>query len=75
MKIVKMFAREDFPVELWEDIVSFLEEEIYNDSAIKWIVQNPNELTDEIETGERINEFLISQGANINEKVYIDLSW
>jgi hypothetical protein len=80
MKTVKLFSREEIEkakdIDFFEVIDSFS-----NDCAIPWWVSYEDEDWEDeqekfcIKTRNKITDYLISQGAEEDELVYIDITW
>lgn len=70
MKIVKMFDYCEIRKETGIDIFDYYDN-ICNDSAISWFVEEP----DENEECAKINNYFLNHGANLNEEVWIEISY
>ena len=66
-----MFKRDEIEEKTGVDIFRYIEASS-NDCAVKFYVENPEDYNDEYA---KFNQYFIDNGININEVVWIDITW
>ena len=70
MKIVKMFNAIEIQKETNVDVLDIYCGNFCNDVAIPWWIDE-----EEDEDYKKIDNYLLTHGANLGEKVWIDVTW
>ena len=73
--IIKLFTREEIEKNTGVDFLDNYCGNFCNDVAVFWFVDDPYTTDFDTEEDKKINEYLIHNGANINERVLIDITW
>ena len=71
MKIIKMFNAIEIEKETGIDVLDIYWGNFCNDVAIPWYIEEDEDNEDY----KKINNYLLTHGANLNEKVWIDITW
>jgi hypothetical protein len=76
MKTVKMFNAIEIQKETGVDVLDIYWGSFCNDVAIPWYVHDEDDYDDDEKCGrQKIDDYLLAQGATLGEKVWIDVTW